>query len=192
MIRESKVTWFVNNNWAAIVSFLLTIAIGLTIIKIKNSNKKIRIANPKGGDFIGNCNEPGSAYEVLDPVLKIMVKGMLDLRQVDGPIIIGVPALIISYIVLRQPIKQIGIAGVELYFGQVKELALKSILGTALGIAVVISQTINVISVISVTSFLLATAIAYNIAQGTNRIECDALISKIPVERIFETETVDF
>jgi LPXTG-motif cell wall-anchored protein len=50
VIRGATITWFVNNNWIMVISFLLTMVSGIFYRrrKIKNSNKNIKIPNPKG------------------------------------------------------------------------------------------------------------------------------------------------
>ena len=102
-------TWIVNDNWVMLLSFLLTMGIGITFRRIKNSNKEIKMSNLRGGKFIDDCIEPDSVYEVLDPALEIVIKQMLDVPPAFGPVVISVPVLILSYIVSRQPINQISI-----------------------------------------------------------------------------------
>ena len=74
VIRRTKVTWFIDNNWIMLFSFLLTTTVGIIFRKIKNSNKKIKLSNSAGGDFVDKCIEPDSVYEIVDPVLEIIVK----------------------------------------------------------------------------------------------------------------------
>jgi hypothetical protein len=61
-IRGAKITWLVNDNWIMFISFLLTMVTGIAYRRIKNSNKKIKMPNPKGGTFIDDCIEPDSIY----------------------------------------------------------------------------------------------------------------------------------
>jgi hypothetical protein len=56
-IRGAKITWLVNDNWIMFISFLLTMVIGIAYRRIKNSNKKIKMPNPKGGTFIDDYIE---------------------------------------------------------------------------------------------------------------------------------------
>ena len=46
-------TWIVNDNWVMLLSFLLTMGIGIIFRRIKNSNKEIKMSNLRGGKFIG-------------------------------------------------------------------------------------------------------------------------------------------
>jgi hypothetical protein len=50
-IRGAQITWFVNENWIMVISFLLTMGTAITYRKIKNSKKKIQMSNPKGGEI---------------------------------------------------------------------------------------------------------------------------------------------
>jgi hypothetical protein len=73
-IFKAKYTWFVNDNWIMFISFLLTIVTGRAYRRIKNSNKKIKMPNPKGRTFIDDCIEPDSIYEWIDRLLEIVLK----------------------------------------------------------------------------------------------------------------------
>ena len=119
-------TWIINDNWVMLLSFLLTMGIGMTFRRIKNSNKEIKMSNVRGGKFIDECIEPDSVYEVLDPALEIVIKQMLGVLPAFGPVVVSVPVLILSYIVSRQPIKQITILGVSVFVDRVKSLAEKT------------------------------------------------------------------
>jgi len=188
VIRGTKITWFVNDNWVMLLSFLLTMTVGIAFRRIKNSNKKIKMSNPTGGDFIDNCIEPDSVYEVVDPALEIVIKQMLKLRPEAGPVIISVPVLILSYIVSRQPIKQITILGVSVFVDQMKDLSIKTAIGIVSGSIFFIIP----VGVVSLTSAVLAGAIALNVAQGITNIECNNLVSKVPMEQVSEGKTVGF
>merc|ERR1712232_609334 len=94
---------------------------------------EIKMSNLRGGKFIDDCIEPDSVYEVLDPALEIVIKQMLDVPPAFGPVVISVPVLILSYIVSRQPIKQITILGVSVFVDRVKSLAVKTAIGVGSG-----------------------------------------------------------
>jgi hypothetical protein len=51
VFRGANVTWFVNDNWIAPISFLLTLLTGkvFKFIKSKMSSEKVKMPNPKGG-----------------------------------------------------------------------------------------------------------------------------------------------
>jgi len=104
-IRKAKITWVVNDNWVMFISFLLTMITGVVFRKIKNSNKKIKMFNPKGGASIDDCIDPNSIYEIVDPALEIVVKKMLNLPPSARPVVISTPVLILAYMVSRQPVK---------------------------------------------------------------------------------------
>jgi hypothetical protein len=116
-----------------LISFLLTMVTAIVYRRAKNSNKKIKIFNPKGGTFLDECIDPDFIYELVYPSLKIVLKQMLNLPLEAGPIIISVLVLILSYIVLRQPIKQVTILGVSLFADKFKSLAIKTGIGIASG-----------------------------------------------------------
>jgi len=133
VIHGTKITWFINNNWIMLLSFLLTIIMSIGFKRIKNSNKKIKKSNPTVSDFIDNCIEPDSVYEVVHPALETVIKQMLDLRPEAGPVIISVPVLILSYIVSQQPIKQLTLLGVSVFANQIKDLGLKTVIEIGFG-----------------------------------------------------------
>jgi hypothetical protein len=191
-IRESKITWFINDNWIMLISFLLTMVTGISYRryrKIKNSNKKIKTPNPKGGSFIDECIEPDSIYELVDPPLEIVLKQILNIRQPqNGPIIISVPLLIFSYIVLRQPVKQVSILGVSLFADKVKNLAVKAGIGFVSGSIFFFSP----VGIVSLTSALVASAIIFNVALGMGHLECNNLVSKVPMERLSGEKIIGF
>jgi hypothetical protein len=55
-------------------SFLLIMTTGVIYRRMKNSNKKIKMPNPKGGTFIDDCVEPDFIYDLVDPHFQIVVK----------------------------------------------------------------------------------------------------------------------
>lgn len=96
-IRKAIVTWYVNENWVILISFLITILTGVAfkIIKrrLKIFYKKIKICNPRVvkfiyGKFVDECIEPNSIYEVVDPALELVIKQMLNISPTAGPMII--------------------------------------------------------------------------------------------------------
>ena len=91
-IRGSKITSFIHDNWTMVLSFLLTMVLGIIYRnkKIKNWNKNIQIPDPKVWAFIYDCIEPDSIYELVNRPTKIVLKQMLNLRPEAGPIIISV------------------------------------------------------------------------------------------------------
>ena len=181
-------TWIVNDNWVMLLSFLLTMGIGIIFRRIKNSNKEIKMSNLRGGKFIDDCIEPDSVYEVLDPALEIVIKQMLDVPPAFGPVVISVPVLILSYIVSRRPIKQITILGVSVFVDRVKSLAVKTAIGVGSGSVFFILP----VGVVSLTSALLAGAIAFNVAQDITNFECNNLVSKVTMERGSEGKAIGF
>lgn len=187
-IRGSKITWFVNDNWIMVFSFLLTMVAGIAYRKIKSSNKKIKMANPKGGAFIDGCIEPDSIYELVDPSLEIVLKQMLNLPPEAGPIIISVPLLILSYIVSRQPVKQITILGVSLFADKFKSLTVKTGIGIVSGSIFFFTP----VGVVSLTSALLAGVTIFSVVQGISDFECNSLVSKVPMERVSQEKTIGF
>lgn len=181
-------TWLINENWVMFISFLLTMGIGVVFRRIKNSNKEIKMPNLRGGNFIDECIEPDSVYEVLDPTLEIVIKQMLNLPPAFGPVVISVPVLILSYVVSQQPIKQITILGVSLFVDRVTSLSVKVAIGVGSGAVFFILP----VGVVSLTGALLAGAIAFNAAQGITNFECDNLVSKVIMERSSEGKAIRF
>lgn len=80
-----------------------------------------------------NCIEPDSIYELVDLALEIVLKQMLNLPPEAGPVVISVPLLILSYIVSRQPVKQVIILGISLFVDKFKSLAVKTGIGIVIG-----------------------------------------------------------
>jgi hypothetical protein len=76
--------------------------------------------NQKGGAFIDDWIEPDSIYELVDRPLEIVLKQILNLPPEAGPVVISVPLLILSYIVSREPIKQVTILGVSFFVDKFK------------------------------------------------------------------------
>lgn len=96
--------------------------------------------------------------------------------------------LFLSFIVSRQPVKQIAVLGISLFADKFKILALKAGVG-------ILSGSIfffNPIGVINLTTALLGGAIIFNVAQGISDFECKSLVSKVPIERVFEEKTIGF
>ena len=187
-IRGAKITWFVNDNWIMILSFLVTTVTGIAYRRIKNSNKKIKMPNPTGGGFIDECIEPDSIYELVDPSIQIILKQMLNLPSGSGPIVISVPLLILSYLVSRQPAYQISILGVSFFAGQFQSLAIKTGVGIASGLVFFFIP----VGVVSLTGALLTGAIIFNVAQGISEFECKNFVSKLPMERVSQEKTIGF
>lgn len=187
-VRGTRITWFINNNWIMLLCFLLTMTMGIVFRRIKNSTKKVKMLNPTGGDFIDECIEPDSVYEVVHPALEIVIKQMLNLPPEAGPVIISVPVLILSYIVSQQPIKQITILGVSVLADQIKDLGVKTVIGIGCGSIFFFTP----VGVVSLTGALLGGAMFFNIAQGINHIECNNFVSKLPTEQVSEGKTVSF
>ena len=181
-------TWLINENWVMVISFLLTMGIGVVFRRIKNSNKEIKMSNLRGGNFIDECIEPDSVYEVLDPALEIVIKQMLNLPPAFGPVVISVPVLILSYVVSQQPIKQITILGVSVFVDRVTSLGVKAAIGVGSGAVFFILP----VGVVSLTGALLAGAIAFNVVQGITNFECDNLVSKVIMERSSEGKAIGF
>ena len=186
--KGAHYTWFINDNWVMVISFLLTIGIGVVFRRIKNSNKKIKMSNLRGGNFIDECIEPDSVYEVLDPALEIVIKQMLNLPPASGPVVISVPVLILSYVVSQQPIKQITILGVSVFVDRVRSLGVKAAIGVGSGVVFFILP----VGIVSLTGALLAGAIAFNVVQGSTNFECDNLVSKVVMERSSEGKAIGF
>ena len=186
--KGANYTWFLNDNWVMVLSFLFTMGIGIAFRRIKNSNKEIKMSNLRGGKFIDDCIEPDSIYEVLDPGLEIVIKQMLNVPPAFGPVVISAPVLILSYVVSRQPIKQITILGVSVFFDRVKSLAVKTAIGVGSGSVFFILP----MGVVSLTGALLAGAIAFNVAQDITSFECNNLVSKVTMERSAEGKAIGF
>jgi hypothetical protein len=190
VIRGAKITWFIDNNWILVISFLLTMATGIAYRRSTNSNKKIKMPNPKGGTFIDDYDyiEPDSIYELVDRPLEIVLKQMLNLPPKVGPVVISVPLLILSYIVSRQPVKHVTILGVSLFADKFKSLALKTGIGIVSGSIFFFTP----VRVVSLTSTLLTGAIIFNVARGISYFECNNLVSKVTMERVSQEKTIGF
>ena len=187
VFRGANVTWFVNDNWIAPISFLLTLLIAkvFKFIKSKMSSEKVKMPNPKGGAFIDECIEPDSIYELVDRPLEIVLKQMLNLPQAAGPIVISVPLFILAHIVSRQPIRQITILGVNIFADKIKDTAIKAAIGMAGG-SIFLSLGLGGLGTTILTGIIL-----FNIAKGINSVECDDLVSKVTVERVSQ-ESIGF
>jgi hypothetical protein len=188
VIRGAKITWFINDNCVMVISFLLTMFIGIAYRRRKNLGKNIKIPNPKGGKFIDNCIEPGSIYELVDRPLEIVLKQMLNLPPEVGPLVISVPLLILAYIVSRQPVKQVTILGFSVFADKFKILAAK------MGIGIVSGSIFFFIpvGVVSLTSALLTGGIIFNVVQGISSFECSNFVSKVTMERVSQEKIVGF
>lgn len=161
---------------------------GVVFRRIKDSNKKIKMSNPKGGAFIDDCIDLDSIYELVDPVLEIVVKQMLNLPPSAGLVVISTPVLIIASIVSQQTLKQITILGVSVFADKFKDLAIKAGIGIFSGSIFFFVP----LQLVSLTSALVATAIAVNLSQGIGHFECENFVSKVPMERVSEEKTIGF
>jgi hypothetical protein len=192
-IGGSKITWFVNDNWVMVISFLVTLVTSIVAKRIykriTNSKKKIKMTNPKGGAFLDDCIEPDSIYKLVDRPLEISLKQMLNLPPEAGPIVVSVPVLILAYIVSTQPIKQITISGIQIFFEKYQTVAMKAGSG-ALG-ALILAFT--PFGVIKLTAGLLTCALIINISQrGLNDLDCTNFVSKVPMERVSQGKSIGF
>jgi hypothetical protein len=176
VVRGSKITWFINENWIMVISFLLTMVASAVWRKrrIAKSAKKIKIANPKGGGFIDECIEPDSIYELVDRPLEIVLKQML--------------VLILSYIVSRQLIKQISILGVRVVTDQAKTLAVKTGIGIVTGSVFLFVP----LGALSIMSTLIGGALILSVAQGINHLECSDFVSKVTMEQVSQEKNIGF
>jgi ribosomal protein L24 len=113
---------------------------------------------------------------------------MLNLPLEEGPVVISVPLLILAYIVLRQPIKQVTILGVSFFADKFQSLAVKIGIGIASGSIFFFTP----VGVVSLTSTLLTAAIFFNIAQGISSFECNNFVSKVTMERVSQEKTIGF
>ena len=134
------------------------------------------------------CIDHDSIYEVVDPALEIVIKRMLKLPPEAGPVVISVPLFILSYIVSRQPIKQISILGVSILTDKFTTLAIK----TGVGIIGGSIFFFNPVGIVSLTGAILTTAVILNIAQGIDNVKCNNLVSKLPMERVSSEKTIGF
>jgi hypothetical protein len=187
-IREAKIMWIINDNWIMLISFLLTMVTGIAYRRMKNSNKKIKIPNQKGGAFIDECIEPDSIYELVDRPLEIVLKQMLNLPPEAGPLVISGPLLILAYIVSSQPIKQVTILGVSFFVDKFKSLAIKTGIGIVSGSIFFFTP----VGVVSLTSTLVAGAIIFNVAHGISSFECDNFVSKVTMDRVSQEKSIGF
>ena len=181
-------TWLINDNWVMLLSFLLTMGIGIAFRRIKNSKKKIKMSNLRGGRFIDDCIDPDSVYEVLDPSLEIVIKQMLGLPPAFGPVVVSVPVLILGYLVSRQPAKQLTFLGVSVFVDRVKALGIKTAIGVGSGSVFFILP----VGVVSLTGALLAGTIAFSVVQDITNFECNNLVSKVTMERDSEGKAIGF
>ena len=104
-----KYTWYIHENWAMFISFLLTMIVGISFRKIRNiiknscsEEKKIKMIN---GAFFDECIHPDSVYEVVDPRLEIVIKRMLKIPSTGDTVIISGEVwevLIMAYFGRRQ------------------------------------------------------------------------------------------
>lgn len=186
--KDAQYTWFINDNWILIISFLSTVLLGLIYKKIKNSRKKIQEKNLRGGDFIDTCIDPNGAYEILDPNLEITVKQMLKLQPTAEAVIISVPVAILAYIVSQKPLRQISVLGINVVVSKAANLGLKTAIGFAGGLSLFVFPP----GVITLTTGLLAGAMMYNVIQDISKFECDNIMSKLSVERNTENKLIGF
>ena len=182
--RGCQYTWYVHENWAMFISFLLSTILGLTVKKFINSyseKKKIKMANPKGG--IDQCMDPDSVYEVLDPVLEVVIRRMLKVPMVGVTEIISPEVLIMSYAVATQAIKSLTILGFAVTVDRCKELGVKIILGVICSLAVVFNPI--GFGLVSLTGGIVTLALVANLTMGD--LNCQNLLAKLPSEEIIRT-----
>jgi hypothetical protein len=186
-IRETKIIWWINDNYIMLLVFLVTMISGVFYRRRKNANKLRKMPNITGGN-IDKCIDPNAAYELLDRPTEIVLKQMLIILPEAGPIIISVPLLIVAYVVSRQPLKQLTILGVDLVVDKFITLAFK--IGLALGSGSIFF--LIPIGVVSLTTTLLAGAILFNVVEGLNSFECDDFVSKISMEKVSDDKYIGY
>lgn len=191
-IRGTKVTWFINDNWVILISFLLTLLVStackIVFRKIKQLNKKTEIPNPKGGEgFIDQCIEPDSAYELVDPALQLTVRRMLDIPSEKGPLIISVPVLILAYLVRYQPLKQVGLLGLKMVVENYKIVAVKAGTGTVTGVLAAFLPVSPIPKLCGIAATLIFVASTIN---GIDSLECSSVVSKLAHERVYENKEI--
>lgn len=179
---EKKITWFINDKYMMIISFLLTVAIGQIIKRIRNSNKKILLPNPKGGQ-IEKCIEPNAIYEIVDPSLEIMVKKMLDLPYASGPLVISPPVFILAYMVLQKPVQLFKLKGVKVLIENGREIVVNAVVGAVGGVMFILGPgqlmggVVGLKALAILTTTVLSGTIMYNVLNKD--INCDNLVSKL-------------
>ena len=178
------------------VSLFLTVIFGLIYRKVKTKiktliNNKRSVITPKKGCrfFIDKYIDTSSVYEVLDPRLEIVLRQMLNVPPSVDPIIISVPVLIMSYVVMRQPGKEISIWGLNIFMNRMKNVIAKSLMGLGVGAALLGLSTGGVISLIA---GLLAASIVYNIFQNIHNLDCDKLVSKLSIEQNLDGKPISY
>ena len=136
MWRGAKVTWFLSDNWAILFGFGITVSLGLTYRFLKNRfyiPQKKQLPNPQGGNFIDQCIDPESVYEVVDSSVEVMIRKMLSIPNEVGPLVISTEVLILAYILAKKPLHQITLFGLKIFLENPLNVILKLGTGTVTG-----------------------------------------------------------
>ncbi len=195
VLGGKNVTWFVDESWVAVISFLITMILGITyrIRRFRNSKKRLgdskkKMFSPRGGKFIDQCIEPDSIYELVDPVLEVMVKRMLNLPPEAGPVVISVPVLILSYILASDPIRQVTMLGVTVATDKAKSISINAGLGLVSALPIFFLP----VGVVTLTTTIISLGLFVSVARGINHIDCSSIVSQVPMERSLTKKPVGF
>lgn len=194
MFRGSQVTWFISANLVMLFNFLFSYSV-FSVVKrvrksrqIKDFNKKLRLSNPTGGDFIDRCIDGDGVYELVDPYLEVAIRKILDLGPKAGTIILSLRVFILTYIISQRPLHQITLFGVQVVFDKITKLTIRSVIGVLCGSLL----AYNPAGLLGVGGALFSTLMLINLAQGIDHAECSQYVSKVPLERVASGKTVGY
>jgi hypothetical protein len=187
-LKECVVTWFINDYWFMLVSFLIPVFLGVFLRRIRKSNETKKVLKPKGGAFIDDCVDPNFSYELMDNQLVIIIKRMLNLKPSAGPVIITPSVLFMGYYGSRELFNQLNLLGVTFLIENSRDFIAKIGIG-------VISGSILIFTPIGVTSLLvsvLVTTILLDLSRGLYPVECDNILRKLDTVQISKNLRVSY
>lgn len=182
-------TWFVNENWIAILVFSIILLGGVTVRIFRPKKQKItdKMLPPRGGMNIIDCLEPEKTYELVDEAVKLAFRQNLNegATRGPGPVIIKAGVFIYSYLMANKQINSFLFSGLEIYVTSIRDLALKSGTAATLAMALLIYFGTAVSA-----SILGSLVVAITITIASNSLNCSDFVRELPQTRI-ERGTTD-
>lgn len=200
-------TWFVDDRWAGIVSFLLTVVFYLLSKGIYNlfskdiypyflkKNTK-KLPNPKGGaNSIDECIDPGHPYLIVDPELVLLIKRIVKQPFVDqvmkhigkqpaasGAMVVSSSVFIVAYVMSQEPIFRLSFGGIKFYTDQAFRVLINVVVGMLSGGTAIYMIPAFYLKVPSVILALVGVWFVTNIVNTP--INCDDFLVKLPSEKV--------
>ena len=181
--RGKLYTWFVDDNYALGISFLLSFVIAFLLKKIRNRRLALKEASnkpPRGGTDLIKCFDVDKIYEVTDSKLKVLIREIL--QKPGGSLIITPAVVIYAWFLKHNTAAQLALFGTKVVVENQISTVIKVGLGTAAGICLGIGIANPPGLVISIT---LASTLLLNV-YFRNDVNCNDILRELPAPQPIE------